>query len=194
MCFVIGMYMCLATSKGKPISRCIDPINATNQFIDMNNGFNDTQYLFEGMTTHQDSNEGVIDIAYTNVFGNNTSVCPKTLKRGDHPLRVRSTCPWYISIDYDSTRIPSTIPLAVSSCKFCVGSNRTKKCEPIRHNITVLRQIHDCGNGLYKYVTDEMRITVAYICAVPKEVESSGIINNNTEDGILNLDDPIPIA
>ncbi|XP_061162945.1 interleukin 17-like protein [Saccostrea echinata] len=112
------------------------------------------------------------------LFGNST--CPSVLDTFERHAMFRSSCPWYIELSVDKTRIPVTMAKAKCSCTECimnVSSGRQSRpnpgfsCETVKTYRKVLREIlNECDqNGFKMYRVDIEEVPVACTCVATRE-------------------------
>ena len=80
-------------------------------------------------------------------------------------LNFKSTCPWYMFLDYDVNRIPQTMAKSECSCKECFNVHNSKmsgKCEKINSYVPVIRK--SCLSGEYKYKVAIETVPVGCTC------------------------------
>ncbi|OWF53700.1 uncharacterized protein LOC110446027 [Mizuhopecten yessoensis] len=146
---------------------------------DINTNFNDfflPQILTGGSGGEQVSLAELLVQTQTNY----STHCPTSLPSSQSaPVFARSSCPWFINIDNQPDRHPTSIPVAVPRCsptQSCVGISEDQKssyeCERVYMSITVLRKVH-CTEKLFKWVKATERVAVGTTCVRVKEVQSS---------------------
>lgn len=100
-------------------------------------------------------------------------VCPNTIIRGNYPLMMRTSCPWFLDTDYSDERYPTHITFANTRCSDgCIGSNGEQMCERINHQIRILKKT-GCKQNVYQYQVEKFLLPIGYACAQAREVENS---------------------
>ena len=89
--------------------------------------------------------------------------------RGKQHINYKSTCPWYVYLDYDVDRLPQAMAKAKCSCKKCfnVFSSRRNSekgsCEKIKSYVPVIRR--QCSiNMVYEYAVYMEMVPVGCTC------------------------------
>lgn len=108
---------------------------------------------------------------FTRLFGNST--CPSELNTSAFPVMFRSSCPWYIELSVDKTRIPVTMAKARCRCKDCQTKTRPHpdfSCAAVKTYRRVLREIpNQCDNeGFKMYTSDVEEVPVACTCVATR--------------------------
>ena len=108
---------------------------------------------------------------FTRLYGNST--CPSELDTGAYHVMFRSSCPWYVELSVDKTRIPVTMAKARCRCKDCQMKTRPHpdfSCVPVNTYRKVLREIpNQCDSRGYKmYITRLEEVPVACTCVAAR--------------------------
>lgn len=108
---------------------------------------------------------------FTRLFGNST--CPSELNTSAFPVMFRSSCPWYIELSVDKTRIPVTMAKARCRCKDCQTKTRPHpdfSCAAVKTYRRVLREIpNQCDDeGFKMYTSDVEEVPVACTCVAAR--------------------------
>lgn len=114
----------------------------------------------------------------TRLFGNST--CPSTLNTSEFHMMFRSSCPWFIELSVDKTRIPVTMAKARCRCSNCNMNVLPRQpypphpdfsCDTVKTYRRVLREIpNGCDrNGFKNYKVDIEEIPVACTCVAARE-------------------------
>jgi len=75
--------------------------------------------------------------------------------------------------EINNTRYPRVLYTAKTHCTSgCIGTNGRQKCEALYRTIKVLSR-DECVNGVYKYRTVDVSVSIAYICAQQREVQQN---------------------
>ena len=95
------------------------------------------------------------------------SKCSKLKKRRHlrKHLNFKSTCPWYVYLDYDVNRIPQTMAKSECTCTECFNVHNSQMsgiCEKINSYIPVIRRT--CNGGIYKYSVVMETVPVGCTC------------------------------
>ena len=77
-------------------------------------------------------------------------------------LNFRSTCPWYMYLEYDIDRIPQAMVKAECTCKDCLNRDNSGKCEKVDSFVSVIRRT--CIDGIYKYYIYMEPVPVGCTC------------------------------
>lgn len=161
---------------------CQEPSDLHSKFLSINGG-NDYRTLFftEGW------NKVTLEIDFqTLVFhgvDKTQSSCPSTFLKGDFPLMVRNSCPWYLQkTPYNAEVYPRELYTANSKCQKCIGSNGDQNCERVQHKIKTLKRT-GCQNGKYEYEETDTYVTIAFVCAQQREVVNGNPVSPPADDG-----------
>lgn len=150
--------------------KCQEPKDLDRRFARLNNYLSIRQLLIpHGWSDLEDEFNFLFTITNTHEIRN---TCPTTFIKGSYPVMIRSSCPWFIDVDYSDQRYPQTIEFANTRCKYCIGSDGHQECERIHQQIKILKK-KDCVNGTYVYEEENFALPIAYSCAQAKEVENS---------------------
>lgn len=79
---------------------------------------------------------------------------------------IKSTCPWYVRLDFDSDRLPQIMTMAECSCRNCYSVSSPDfrgKCEKIESFVPVIRRI--CSGGVYRYYATVETVPVGCTCS-----------------------------
>lgn len=156
-----------------PVCRELPVEELQSRFHALNNNLN-IKSLFIQDGWNEDTLESVFNnlITLTNNHKVN-GVCPLKYPKGDIPLHLRSSCPWFPVAEVDNTRYPSVLYTAKTHCTSgCIGTNGRQKCEALYRTIKVLSR-DSCVNGVYQYRTVDVSVSIAYICAQQREVQQN---------------------
>lgn len=95
--------------------------------------------------------------------------------RGKKHLNYKSTCPWFVNLEYDVDRLPQTMAKAECSCRSCFnvnGDGKSGKCEKVLSYVPVIRRT--CGLGdEYKYAVYMETVPVG--CTCTRNILTSGL-------------------
>lgn len=86
----------------------------------------------------------------------------------EHQQLLKSTCPWFVYLDYDSERLPQTIAKAECSCTNCIdvmgnNDNTAGHCQKVESYRPVIRRT--CSNGKYVYYVGIETVPVGCSCS-----------------------------
>ena len=97
------------------------------------------------------------------------------LNKKSTELMDRSTCPWYLEMNYDNQRFPKTLVNARCKCRRCLAPNSNGAgCQPTVIRIKVLRRelsksgLPLCSNGTALYGNTWETIAVGCTCEIRK--------------------------
>lgn len=151
--------------------QCFEPRDLEMRFHKLNNGLDMRALLIP----HSWSNlHKEYKHLYTLTNSHDISrVCPNTIIRGNYPLMIRTSCPWFLDTDYSEERYPRHITFANTRCSDgCIESNGEKICERIHHQIRILKKT-GCKQNVYHYKVENFLLPIGYTCAHAREVENS---------------------
>ena len=81
-------------------------------------------------------------------------------------LNNKSTCPWYVFLDYDVDRLPQTMAKAECSCRKCfnvLDNGKSGNCRKIESYVPVIRR--QClPNNVYRYSVSMETVPVGCTC------------------------------
>ena len=81
-------------------------------------------------------------------------------------LNYRSSCPWYVYLDYDVDRLPQTMAKAECSCRKCfntLNDGKSGNCRKIESFVPVIRR--QClPNNVYRYFVFMETVPVGCTC------------------------------
>ena len=81
-------------------------------------------------------------------------------------MNYKSTCPWYVFLDYDVDRLPQTMAKAECSCRKCfnvLDDGKSGNCRKIESFVPVIRR--QCSpNNVYKYSVFMETVPVGCTC------------------------------
>ena len=104
--------------------------------------------------------------------------CPTILPNNlSSDIKDRSLCPWYTVVNKNPRRVPMKIFEAKCKCQKCVVPKRDSMyfqtaCEPVYHNVPVLKYIGKCANGKKVYRRTTERVPMACVCGRRREAGS----------------------
>lgn len=157
---------------------CANPHNLPKRLHKINRGLDMKRLLLPCVT-----NNIVRDIRKLQTVSKElgiSRICPNTTMKGNYPLMIRSSCPWYLETDRNVNRYPVDIVYANTRCKHgCIGSNGHMTCERIQLPVKVLKRV-GCKHGVNQYKEEKMLLPVAYTCAKPRERENSWNVDTSS--------------
>ena len=154
--------------------KCQEPKDLHRRWLRLNNGISIKQLLIpHGWNNLDEEYNFLFTITNTHAIRNK---CPETFVKGNYPVMIRTSCPWFLDVDFSDQRYPQTIEFANSRCKYCVGSTGHQECERFHQQIIILKK-KGCVNGTYQYEEENFALPIAYTCAQTKEIENSNPVN-----------------
>ena len=100
------------------------------------------------------------------IYGNAKCKRLPVFERRSH-LNYKSTCPWYVYLDYDVDRLPQTMTKAQCSCKRCfnvLNNGKAGNCRKIESFVPVIRRSCKIFGGTYKYTISMESVPVGCTC------------------------------
>lgn len=153
-----------------------EPTDLQSKFVSINGGM-DYRTLFFTEGWNKDTLEIDFETLVNQGVNKIQSSCPSTFLKGNGPLMVRNSCPWYLEkTEPDNTTYPQQLYTAKSKCQKCIGSDGEQKCERIQYKLKTLKK-GSCQDGTFVYEPVDTYVTIAFVCAQPREVENSILVS-----------------
>ena len=100
------------------------------------------------------------------IYGKAKCMRLRVFERRSH-LNYKSTCPWYVYLEYDVDRLPQTMTKAECSCKRCFNvfnNGKAGNCQKIESFVPVIRRSCKIFGGTYKYAISMESVPVGCTC------------------------------
>ncbi|CAC5416504.1 unnamed protein product [Mytilus coruscus] len=159
--------------------KCLDPKDLQKRLDKVNSGLDFKRLLIPHEYTDLDAE---FNFLYT--FTNTHAIkqkCPSTFVKGNYPVMLRSSCPWFIDVDWSNERYPNQIEFANTRCRTCIGSDGQQGCERIHHQVKILKRT-GCVDNVYQYEEQNFLLPIGYTCAQAKEIENSAPADPPSDD------------